>query len=232
MTILYFNTILYYHIYIYILLVKNVRIIIRFRHNTFYTIIILYVIYVSTRSVIILLVFFIVHFFFVKTRMHAIITCETRQHCCLSRHIHIIKYNIFMYTHILLCARAHACVYVCVNACVCSRRQDSGGAANVGALCRLVNARRDVTSHARLTKWTSFAKSAPPPPKYIFPRPFRAAFTCRRIFVFFFFNSPLYQFHSTCSKLLLCSGIMFIIIIIINTSIKMSQSQFVFIILL
>lgn len=128
-------------------------------------------------------------------------------------------------------ARTHACVCVCVNACVCSRRQDSGGAANVGALCRLVNARRDVTGHARLTKWTSFAKSAPPPPKYIFPRPFRAAFSCLRIFVFFFLNSPLYQFHSTCSKLLLCSEIICIIIIIINTSIKMSQSQFVFIIL-
>lgn len=77
-----------------------------------------------------------------------------------------------------MCARAHTRV------CVCSRRQDSGGAANVGALCRLVNARRDVTGHARLTKWTSFAKSALPP-KYIFPRPFRActiSCACRRVF--------------------------------------------------
>lgn len=77
------------------------------------------------------------------------------------------------HTRVCMCVCVCTCVYVCmcvyVRACVCSRRQDSGGAANVGALCRLVNARRDVTGHARLTKWTSFAKSAPqPPPKYIF----------------------------------------------------------------
>lgn len=63
------------------------------------------------------------------TRVHAIITCETRQHW--------LACNIRVY---------HMCVCVCVFCeCVCGRRQDSGGAANVGALCRLVNASRDVT---------------------------------------------------------------------------------------
>jgi len=120
--------------------------------------------------------------------------------------IRIIKYNKFMYTYlyvyyIVVRARSHACV------CVCSRRQDSGGAANVGALCRLVNARRDVTSHARLTKWTSFAKSAllPVPPKYIFPRPFRTTIiSCRTVFHYFvlYFFTPIPRRCSAAAELL------------------------------
>lgn len=83
-----------------------------------------------------------------------------------------------MYLRVVLYARrALVCVCVCARACarVRGRRQDSGGAANVGALCRLVNARRDVTGQARLTKWTSFAKSAAAAAAAIhfFFRPFR-----------------------------------------------------------
>lgn len=114
-----------YHI-LFVIRMRAYSYIIRFRHNTFYTIIIKYtirILYVSARSVIVLLIFFIVEFFFLNSHAR---DNNVRNEAALlvPSYIRIIKYNIFMY--IYYCARAHTrvcmctCVCACVRACVCA----------------------------------------------------------------------------------------------------------------